>query len=315
MENKIKIEQRSLIVILALLVLIASASIYEHKEQARREACVQMKNELIQGTFGSAISGIQAHSFFAYDFTQSLPLYGKNENEPRPLASLTKLMTVRLALEHGSPTDFYTVRNHDLDSDAFAGFAIGDSYRIEDLIRAALIGSVNDAAMMLARSTGATDSAFVDSMNFESAHLGFSSLHFGNPTGLDINDDTVATAFGSAHEILSLLYVDYRDFPEMISLSTHKEDVIEATNGRTIQLKNTDQAIDKLPLLLGSKTGYTDTAGGNLAVLWREPSGDTLGAAVLGSTEEGRFSDMVAIHDAANAYTLGIRSLPKFCKP
>ena len=185
MENKIKIEQRSLIVILALLVLIASASIYEHKEQARREACVQMKNELIQGTFGSAISGIQAHSFFAYDFTQSLPLYGKNENEPRPLASLTKLMTVRLALEHGSPTDFYTVRNHDLDSDAFAGFAIGDSYRIEDLIRAALIGSVNDAAMMLARSTGATDSAFVDSMNFESAHLGFSSLHFGNPTGLD----------------------------------------------------------------------------------------------------------------------------------
>ena len=271
-----------------------------------------MQTDLVQNIFGPVANSVLGKSFFIYDFSKGTALYGKAENISRPLASLTKLMTIRVALSHTSPLEFYTVKSHDLDSDGFVGFVVGDSYRISDLISGALIASSNDSAVMLAHSTRFSDESFIETMNKTAEDLALPSLHFGNPTGLDIND-TIATATGSARDILSLLYFDYRDFTDLISVSTKIDSTIKSTNGRPIMLKNTNLAIDKLPLLLASKTGYTDTAGGNLAILWREPSGETLGAAVLGSTESGRFSDMQSIHDSTDTYINALQSLPVFC--
>ncbi len=311
-----KIEKKrlhSLIAILLFLVPTASLNVYEHIQMERMLMCSQLRTELTQQAFGILAGGTEAKSIYTYDFSKNFPLYAKDENTARPLASLTKLMTVRLALEKDSPLDFYTVQKEDLGSDGFAGFAEGDSYRISDLVAGALIESINNSAVMLARSTGLSDTDFVAQMNIEAKRLNLPSLQFGNPTGLDANNETVATAYGSARDILLLLKYDYDDFPDMIALSTHTEDRIKAMNGRTLVLKNTDLAIDKLPLLLASKTGYTDTAGGNLAVLWQEPSGDVLGASILGSSPIGRFTDMIAIHDASDAYLKSTSALPTYC--
>lgn len=288
--------------------------ILQQQEQAKRIlACNTARSALVQKTFAPVFSALQAKSAFVYDFSKNTALYGKNETEVRPLASLTKLMTTRIAQKTVSPSAFYTIQAHDLDSDGFVGFVIGDTYSISDFFAGALIASSNDSAVMLARSTGLSDAAFVEKMNEEAKQIGLPSLRFANPTGLDTGNDTIATAFGSAHDILILLQKDYTDFPELMSLSVRPNMTISARNGRSIVLKNTDLAIDKLPLLLASKTGYTDVAGGNLAVLWREPSGDILGAAVLGSTEGGRFDDMVAIHTSADSYVAAAHTFPSFC--
>lgn len=312
MEKTKKIQIYSSLIIFLSLAVLALVLVNKHAEEQRILACNDSRESLKNNSFGVPLQNIGAKAFFMYDFSQNAALYGRNESEPLPLASLTKLMTVRLALKKVSPFDFYTVRPHDLDSDGFVGFVPGDSYRISDLVRGALIASINDSAVMLARSTGASDLDFVGTMNQEALNLGLSSLRFGNPTGLDIND-TVATAYGSPHDILMLLFKDYTDFTDLISQSTRESDSLRATNGRLVSIKNTNLAIDKLPLLLASKTGYTDTAGGNLVILWRETGGDILGASLLGSTEDGRFSDMITLHDAANRYILGLRALPEFC--
>ena len=221
-------------------------------------------------------------------------------------------MTVRTALKNTPPHEFYTVQKQDLLSDGFFGFVPGDSYRISELVTAALVSSVNHAAVMLSRSTGVSESSFVEKMNSDAQELGLKTLRFGNPTGLDI-DDTVATAFGSAHDVLFLLHNNYLDFPEYSAVSTKTNVMIKSSSGRSILLKNTNPLVDSLPLLLASKTGYTDTAGGNLAIIWREPGNNILGAVVLGSSELGRFDDMKAIHDSASTYVSAARSLPSYC--
>ncbi len=314
MEKTKKFELHILVVSLFFFAFVLSV-ILQQQEQAKRIAlCNQAHSALVQKTFAPVFSALQAKSAYVYNFSKNAPLYGKSDTEVRPLASLTKLMTARLAQKSVLPTSEYTIASHDLDSDGFVGFVVGDTYHIADLFAGALIASSNDSAVMLARSTKLSDTDFVTHMNTEAAQIGLPSLHFANPTGLDIENDTVATAYGSAHDILMLLHKNYVDFPELMSLSVRPTMTISATNGRSILLKNTDLVIDKLPLLLASKTGYTDVAGGNLAVLWREPSGDILGASVLGSTETGRFDDMVAIHDAADNFVAGIHTLPQFCK-
>ncbi len=271
-----------------------------------------MRDILVQNTLTPKLQSIRAKAFFVYDFTKQDEIVGKASDQALPLASLTKLMTVRVALQHNSPLEFYTAEARDLESDGFIGFIPGDSYRISDLIRAALISSLNDAAIMLSRSVGVTDEGFVSKMNAEAKKLQLNTLHFENPTGLDI-DDTIATAHGSARDILKLLHADYVDFPESMSTSTRPTDTIKSTAGSAIPLKNTNMIVDSLPVLLASKTGYTDTAGGNLAVLWREPGNSILGAVVLGSTELARFADMKALHDGASKYVSAARSLPSYC--
>lgn len=316
MEKLKKTQLYSLLIILLILVPVAGINFYIHVQQEKikeqQRVCNSMRDTLVQNTLTPALQKVQAKSLFVYDFTRGVKIAGKNDDLSSPLASLTKIMTVRTALKNTPPHEFYTVQKQDLLSDGFFGFVSGDSYRISELVTAALVSSVNHAAVMLSRSTGMSESSFVEKMNSDAQELGLKTLRFGNPTGLDI-DDTVATAFGSAHDVLFLLHNNYLDFPEYSAVSTKTNVMIKSSSGRSILLKNTNPLVDSLPLLLASKTGYTDTAGGNLAIIWREPGNNILGAVVLGSSELGRFDDMKAIHDSASTYVSAARSLPSYC--
>jgi D-alanyl-D-alanine carboxypeptidase len=61
---------------------------------------------------------------------------------------------------------------------------------------------------------------------------------------------------------------------------------------------NTNEALEHLPGLIASKTGYTDLAGGNLAIVFDKGIGHHFVAVVLGSSRQGRFSDMRALMEA-----------------
>ena len=109
---------------------------------------------------------------------------------------------------------------------------------------------------------------------------------------------------------------DSADFPELFALTSMEKSVISSTSGDRISLLTTNEALEKLPLLAAGKTGYTLSAGGNLSILWsaNTPSHDVLGAVILGSTQQGRFTDMVALYDTANTILQASNSLPQACR-
>lgn len=317
MLNKKSHQRQALYSLLVLAALISSYAIRQIEERRDAEIaaiCSEAYANLERSTFEAVEARLKAKAAFVYDFTEKRALGTKNEEAALPLASLTKLMTVRVALSQVPIETLYTVRAEDLTSEASIGFAEGDSYSVRELARAALVSSSNNAAVMLSRSGGAHKQAFIAAMNAEAEKLGLASLKFQSVTGLDAGNETVATASGSARDIVHLLERVSADQPEIMAYSTRQTDTVRSSDGKTIALVNTDKAIPSLPVLLASKTGYTDVAGGNLAVLWRDPSGHTLGAAVLGSTEQGRFDDMIRLHDTAEIYLSTSISLSKLCK-
>ena len=315
METPQKPQLRNLILIFLFLGCSSIIIINEHIKSETIKECAVLRSNLVQNTFGSMADNVEGKAFYSYDFSTNTELYGSDENDPLPLASLTKLMTIRVTLKNNVPLDQqYTVTSDDVSLDGPVGFAPGDTYTLKELITAALISSYNDAALMISKTTGLSNDAFLASMNAEAQALNLPTLNYSSVTGLDSSEGT-ATAVGSAHDILTLLYRDYTDFPDVFSISSLPSDIITTVQGgKTITLKNTDKGIGQLPLLMASKTGYTIAAGGNLAVLWREPSGQLLGASVLGSSESGRFSDMIMIHDAADAFIQSQNAIPAVCK-
>ena len=315
MKNLKTPETISLLVILLFLGYVSVASMHERTILDQQETCDSLNQTLSSTMFSLLPKDMHAKAVFAYDFTRQKTLYENNADQPLALASLTKLMTTRLALKQSSPEAVYTLQKNDFGTEGSIGMKAGQSYTVGDLAKAALIASSNDAVTGLAQSTKIPLSNFPTLMNYEAKHLGLASMSFGNPTGLDDDEHLIAKNLGSAHDILNLLYKDYSDYPTVYAVSTSITDSIKAVNSNTnISLHNTDIAIGKLSVLIASKTGYTDTAGGNLAILWREPKGDLLGAAVLGSTKSGRFDDMIAIHKSATMLAGLDSSMPSFCK-
>ena len=125
------------------------------------------------------------------DLDTGTVLYEKNADEQRPIASITKVMTLLLtfqALEAGkvSLTDIVPVSEH---AYGMGGSQIwlepGEQMTLNDMLKAICISSANDAAVAVAEYIGGSEEAFVQQMNAEAARLGMTSTHFENACGLD----------------------------------------------------------------------------------------------------------------------------------
>lgn len=265
--------------------------------QAKIEACRLSENIQKNQYYALINPNINARAYYVYDFTDKNVLIAKNENEPLPLASLTKLMTVRVVrkLSH-EQTILYAIKDIDIEQEGDSGLTNGMLFNLYDLEHLALIASSNDAAHALAQTTGIFGEDFFKKMNNEAQNLGFTSLSFESVTGLDTEDE-LPTAKGSARDITHLLYTNEREYPEVFD--TTKETSMTVTpllGGTPVTIKNTNRALPEIPGLIAGKTGYTISAGGNLAILWKDTaSGHTLGATILGESEDGRFNAMIAI--------------------
>lgn len=306
--------RRHVLSLIALLSLLSFLGILVFKERTAQRIVQECKNTEVsirKDAFFDA-QELSAKAAFVKNFTKGEILYEKNPEMVLPLASLTKLMTARMALENSDPLAVYTLTEEDLEPLGSVGFITGERYTIESLLKAALISSSNDAALALARSTKLSEGGYFIAMNASAKGMGLSTLRFESPTGLDA-ESTDATVYGSPRDILSLLYFNYRDFPEIFEWTTAQSYSIRSLEGTLSELKNTNTALSRLPLLIASKTGYTDAAGGNLAVLWKE-KGDIFGSVVLGSTQTNRFDDTVFLYNRTRALYGALESLPSLCK-
>lgn len=253
---------------------------------------------------------ITAKSAYVWDVNTQRALYKKNADEQLPLASVTKLMTALLAyelLDQGSNVEI-TMNAIAVDGDS--GFIDGEEFTIENLLDITLVKSSNDGAAALAEAGGGTlletkdgVETFVRAMNIRADDIGLSQTYFNNPTGLDISESR-AGAYGSARDMAFLMEYILRNYPSILSSTQSESSLIPNTHGETHIVENTNRTVTNIPGLLGSKTGYTALAGGNLVIAFDAGLNHPIIVSVLGSTHQGRFDDVETLVARTKQYIL-----------
>lgn len=233
---------------------------------------------------------IEAQAIYVYDFDSSLEIYSRNGDEKKGIASLTKLMTAFVAPKV-CPNKILVTSDMLPHADSVP-FSSGQVWHRDDLIKAMLVASSNNAAEILNKSTSTDSNSIVPTMNEYAKKLGLLDSMFVNPTGLDEND-VIVTNISTAKDITKLGYYTYKKLDKIAEASSQKEITIEDTKNDKITIHNTNEIIEKIRNIRLSKTGYTDQAGGNLLILYKSIINDhVIGITVLGSSKEGRFDDM-----------------------
>ncbi len=243
---------------------------------------------------------VRAKAAYVWDVKAKRALYVKNEDEVLPLASITKLMTSLLAYELASADTKVFLSDRAVGQEGSTGLAAQEQFTLEALNKLALISSSNDAAFALGASTGALlgdkdpSAQFVAGMNIKAEELGFTSLTFKNATGLDLSASEPG-AVGSAKDISLLMEHIYENHPELLEATTRGGARIYSSQGEYHDVENTNEVLYAIPNLIGSKTGYTDLAGGNLTIAFDTGMDRPIIITVLGSTREERFSDVLRL--------------------
>lgn len=234
---------------------------------------------------------LQAKTAVVYDISRGTIIFGQQEQQVAPLASITKVMTALVSADYLTPTTRITITNEDLARGSNAGLEAGRTWTYTSLADFMMTTSSNGAARAIARQTEEVTSRPFTTLATEKAHaLGLSSLTYKNETGLD--EGGLPGASGSALDTAKLMAYTLQTKPELLG-STKWESVRRQTvDGAVAAGRNTNLIIRTIPGFLGSKTGFTDLAGGNLAVVFDAGLDRPVAVVVLGSTQEGRFTDV-----------------------
>lgn len=289
--------------------------IYKHNENVQEHTDVienarieevqnQTKTEIIGLPF-RVISKLKnlhiiAKSYVIYDVKSNTVLYGKDETVPRPIASITKTMTALTACDYKNDVPRMQIAEYDINTDGYSALHKGEVWNTTELLRYMMTVSSNDGATAVARNIGLTIDqsnpvqAFVDLMNKKATLYGLTSATFRNPHGLD-ESATLSGADASALDIAKLL-THTSECPEAFDTTVETNARVE-DNARTIHITNTNMYASTIPGLLVSKTGYTDLAGGNLAVKIDRGLGEEIVIVVLGSTRDERFTDVIHLYE------------------
>ncbi len=271
--------------------------------ETKKSTCQATKKILRESYIRDINALTTAKGYLVYDFTATQELFSKNPDTPFPLASLTKLMTVHVERTSEPKHLLYSLTHEDIATEGDSGLAEGQTFTLYDLERLALVASSNDAATGLSHSIDISESTFIQKMNEVAHEMGLDSLSFTSVTGLDTKEGA-PTALGSSRDILTLLHTDIQKYPELLQQTSVREITITPLKSKElITVKNTNRMIPAVPLFQAGKTGYTVAAGGNLAIVWTDrTTGHTLGAVLLGETEEGRFNAMISITEKVASF-------------
>lgn len=180
-------------------------------------------------------------------------LYAQNDQEERLIASITKIMTAVVALEHGQLQNRYTVTAQDMAEGSSMYLKPGDGLCLEELLYGLMLVSGNDAALAVAHCVSGSVEEFVELMNGTAQRLGMEHSHFANPNGLDAQGH-----YSSARDmaVLAAYALENQDFRRIVS-----------TDSITIgdrYLKNHNKLLRLCEGCIGVKTGFTKAAGRTL---------------------------------------------------
>ncbi len=249
---------------------------------------------------------IEATAAIAYDLATGEVLYAKNADAQLPLASLTKLLTVYAALRELSPNTPITIPASAITLEGPHAFSKAQTFSLFDIARLTLTASLNDGAAAIAEATAQRAQLSQSAMLASAATaLNLSQTFAVNGTGLDVNV-AVSGSYGSAYDIAVLAGALVAQAPDIAAATTLNTVRATSEGGTTVLVANTAPIIDFIPRLLLSKTGYTDLAGGNLALVFDVGIGHPIAIVVLGSSKKARFTDGMTIVSATLSHFAGV---------
>lgn len=252
---------------------------------------------------------LQAKAAIVYDLAAKEVLYEKNADAQLPLASLTKLLTVYSALAKLSPDTPITIPSRATSVEGAHTFNVGQTFSLSDLARLTLTASLNDGAYAIASATAERENRSESEMLAgAAAALNLSQTYAVNGSGLDENS-AISGGYGSAYDVARLAGALVNKVPDIARATTLDTAEAVSNGGTRFSVKNTDPMVGTIPRLLLSKTGYTDMAGGNLALVFDAGIGHPIAVVILGSSLKNRFTDGTALVSAAFAHFAGVSSL------
>lgn len=215
---------------------------------------------------------LQAQSVLAVEITpnQSRTLFSKNDQHSFAIASLTKLMTAMVVVDHYSLDRFTTIDEQAVNQSGEVGLLqSGDVWRVRDLLKMSLMESSNDAAYALAEIMGVEE--FVKNMNRKANDLGLSQTNFVNPTGLEGGGRTNLSSSYDLVEMVSYLLSNssYQIIREIIGSPEFK--LLTPDGSFHHLIVNSNSLLGKLSYLIGGKTGYLPNYGGSLLSVFQQP--------------------------------------------
>jgi len=233
-------------------------------------------------------------------------LWQKNATEVLPLASLTKMVAVKVFLDTRptlSRAVTYSVKDEEYNyqycskwESARVTLNDGDTVTVEDLIYSALVGSANNAVETLARVSGLSRNDFIQQMNKSVAAWGAESTGFVEPTGL--SPDNVSSA--ADYAIITTEVFKHPIIQKASTMQSYSFTTINTLKDHTIRntnqwIKNGVSGIFAPASIVGTKTGYLHEAG--YCLMTRIKDGDDyLIAVTLGAdSRDQSFSETEAL--------------------
>ena len=228
-------------------------------------------------------------------------LYGKRQTARMHPASITKIMTLLIAMEEGNPTDVVTMTDEGVwsvpRSTTHIALTPGEEITFEQLEYAMMVESDNDAANGIAIHLAGSLEAFAQKMNLRAEKIGAVNTHFNNPNGLPENNH-----YTCAYD-MALITREAMTHPEFRTLAGTQHYEIPPTNKQpeTRKLNNRQYMFtlnDTYPGAFAGKTGWSEESGKTLVTL-AERDGVTLICVVMkpSGTVDGEFKDSTALLD------------------
>jgi len=246
-------------------------------------------------TLTSAPESIKATAYLVGDLISGQILISRNKDLHLFPASLAKLMTGEIVLDKLSLNKQIYITSYMVSAEGEEGdLKIGETLKVEDLLKLLLISSSNDAAIAFSEALDKTGIDFVDLMNEKAQTLGLYNTAFFGETGLDRKGN-----FTTVEDLFKLSQDIYKNYPLLGEITRKPEETIYSSDGKIMhQLKNTNLLAGQLAYLWLGKTGSTPDAKDCLLTIFEIPLKDdkiSLAIIVLNSTD--RFGDTVQLYN------------------
>lgn len=224
---------------------------------------------------------VTAKSWIVVDAETGAELASQKADDERSIASITKLMTVHVAQTLGFDTHaMYTIERQDEVGGGRLRVTNGTRVNGTDLLASALIGSANNAANAIARSTGLSRNEFIARMDQGATDLGMTHSRFADPTGIKANN------LSTARDVAKLSLAVFADpiISTMTSADTYTVTAVTKKTTYSHEIANTNKLVrDSDVTVVAGKTGFTYEAGYTLTTrLHADGKRDAL-VVVLGS--------------------------------
>ena len=272
--KKLKISTFLLVLLMALTSLYAFAGGRVQADETYQDdpndgivTASERKTDLLSEVMAD-IPTVSASSYVLFDANSGSILLGKDYDVQKEPASMTKVMTILLALERLEMTDIVTI-NHDMAEAIKAitedyvklGLQEGEEISVKDLVYAAVLTSANDASLALGMYISGTEEAFCELMNAKASEIGCLNTHFSSAYGLS-TPDNVTTPYDMALILNeAVTNTNYSEIAKTLNYTINATNKYSSVRDITNANRFVNTTKFSYEYYIGGKTGFTNTAG------------------------------------------------------